>query len=115
MANAAATLLQLSATGTEGAAMDVTDEVKRVIAKNLKIPAQDLSDETKLQDLGAESLDFIEIVFELEEKFQIDLTITMGKPEAASKEQGKTELSDFATVGDICRAVKTIVDAKASK
>ena len=50
--------------------MDIAAEVRRVIAKVLKRPVQDLSNETKLQDLGAESLDFIEIVFEIEETFQ---------------------------------------------
>ena len=58
--------------------MDIAAEVRRVIAKVLKRPVQDLSNETKLQDLGAESLDFIEIVFEIEETFQIDLTVTIG-------------------------------------
>ena len=34
--------------------MDIAAEVRRVIAKVLKRPVQDLSNETKLQDLGAE-------------------------------------------------------------
>ena len=94
--------------------MDIAAEVRRVIAKVLKRPVQDLSNETKLQDLGAESIDFKEIVFEIEETFQIDLTVTIGNPQTAGKEQDNA-LSDFATVGDICRAVETVVAAKAPK
>ena len=50
--------------------------------------------------ISARSLDFIEIVFEIEETFQIDLTVTIGNPQTVGKEQDKA-LSDFATVGDI--------------
>src|SRR5712692_8161872 len=101
--------------GQRGLLMDVADEVKRIIAKALKHPIQQLSDETKLQDLGVESHDIIEIVFELEEKFQIDIVIKMGKPPAAGEAHDQLDLSDFVTVGDVCRAVKTILDAKTSK
>jgi acyl carrier protein len=94
--------------------MEVTDEVKAVIAKELKLPVEELGDERKLADLGAESLDVIEIVFQLEEKFNIDISVKMA-PDGATGGQAGGGMSDFATVGDICRAVKALVDAKASK
>jgi acyl carrier protein len=96
--------------------MEVADEVKAVIAKELKLPVAEMSDERKLTDLGAESLDVIEIVFQLEEKFNIDISVKMAPAGAeAARPQSETDLSAFATVGDICRAVKALVDAKASK
>jgi acyl carrier protein len=95
--------------------MDVADEVKAVIAKELKITADQLDDDRKLADLGAESLDIIEIVFQLEEKFNIDISVKMAPTGADARTQSETDLSAFATVGDICRAVKALVDAKASK
>jgi acyl carrier protein len=96
--------------------MEVADEVKAVIAKELKIPIEQLSDDRKLADLGAESLDVIEIVFELEEKFNIDITVKMTSTGAdAGRLEDPAELSVYGTVGDICCMVKALVDAKASK
>jgi acyl carrier protein len=99
--------------------MQVADDVKQVIAKELKLPVERLTDDTKLGDLGAESLDVIEIVFALEEKFNVDITVKMGPgPGAASADTSAspgTDLSGLTTVGDICRAVQVLVDAKASK
>jgi acyl carrier protein len=96
--------------------MVVADDVKVVIAKELKVPVEEMSDERKLADLGAESLDVIEIVFQLEEKFDIDISVKMdaGGAGAGSKQDG-VDMSDFTTVGDICRAVQKLVDAKTSK
>ena len=96
--------------------MDVADDVKQVVAKELKIPIESLTDDTKLEELGAESLDVIEIVFALEEKFDVDITVKVGpEPGAANPAEGGTDLSGFTTVGDICRAVQALVDAKARK
>ena len=95
--------------------MDIANEVKLVIAKALKLPAEQLSDDTNLQDLGR--VDLIEIIFELEEKFDIALTVKMGKDlgEGADQAPGQLKMENFATVGDVCRAVRAIVDAKASR
>ncbi|HJP68236.1 MAG TPA: phosphopantetheine-binding protein [Sphingomicrobium sp.] len=84
--------------------MDIAHDVKSVIAKALKIPIEHLADETKLEDLGAESIDVIEMVFELEEKFDITISLspTMARP-------------TFSTVGDVSRAVKKLVDAKVAQ
>jgi acyl carrier protein len=97
--------------------MDIANEVKLVIAKALKLPAEQLSDDTNLQDLGVESVDIIEIIFELEEKFDIALTVKMGNDlgEGSDRAPGQLKMEDFAAVGDVCRAVKAIVDAKASR
>jgi acyl carrier protein len=98
--------------------MDISEEVRLVIAKALKLPVEQLHDETRLQDIGAESIDTIEIMFELEEKFDIDLTVKVGKPGqpgAVGQSQGQLNLEDFATVGDVCRAVSAIVAAKKTR
>jgi acyl carrier protein len=96
------------------ALMEVADEVKNVIAKELKLPVEELTDDRLLADVGAESLDVIEIVFALEEKFNIDISLKMNQGSGAGK-QAESDLSNFATVGDICRSVKALVDAKAAK
>jgi acyl carrier protein len=86
--------------------MDIGHEVKIVISKSLKIPVEQLTDETKLEDLGAESLSVIEMVFDLEETFDISISID---PNAESRSE------NFGTIGDISRAVKDLVDAKAAR
>jgi len=96
--------------------MEVAGDIKQVIAKELKIPVERLGYDTKLGDLGAESLDVIEIVFALEEKFDIDISVKMGpEPAAGNAAAAANDLSAFTTVGDICRAVQALVDAKAAK
>jgi acyl carrier protein len=96
--------------------MEVAEDVKAVIANELKIPVEQLTDDRKLADLGAESLDVIEIVFELEEKFNIDISVKTTPARAgAGILRDQVELSALGTVGDICRMVKTLVDAKTLK
>ncbi len=84
--------------------MDVVHEVRLVVAKFLKISVEQLTNETKLEELGAESLDVIEMVFELEEKFDIAISLSP-----------KADGQSFSTVGDVSRAVKDLVDAKATQ
>ncbi len=101
----------------EVADMDTIDQVRQVIAKTLKVPAAELKDDTYLEDLGAESLDVIEIVYELEDKFGIVITFK-GDERAllveAEKDGVKSGEMEFRTVGEIAQVVKRLVDAKAS-
>ena len=53
--------------------MDVLDEVKQIIAKQARVPIDQLSADTRLETLGIESIDVIEIVFAIEEKFGVTL------------------------------------------
>ena len=81
---------------------DVAEEVIAVIAK--KIPGKGgepikLSD--KLADIGLESIDALEMVFDLEEKFSIQIPYN-----ANSSEQ------EFGTVGDVVSAIQRLVADK---
>jgi acyl carrier protein len=84
--------------------MDVADEVKGIIAKALKVPVDRLAPETQLTDLGAQSLDVVEIIFELEEKFDITIPVSEGGPEGL----------EYDTVGAVAQAVTRLLDAKHS-
>jgi acyl carrier protein len=92
--------------------MDVAEEVRLVIASSLQIPVAQLTAETRLEDLDAESLKIIEMVFDLEEKFDVSIKLD-GTGLAAGKTKGEA-VAAFATIGDVCRAVKELVEAKAS-
>jgi acyl carrier protein len=63
-------------------------------------PAIHLTD--KLEDLGLESLDAVEMIFELEEKF--DITIPYNANDSRM---------EFETVGDVVQAVQSLVNGKA--
>jgi acyl carrier protein len=92
----------------------VADEVKLVIVKELKISIGQLSDNAKLDELGADSVDLIEIIFALEEKYDIDISLKLGEAGSGTGEP-RTGLSAIATVGDVCRAVQGLVDAKTAQ
>ena len=53
---------------------DIFEKIKDCIAKALQINAGDIQVDSKLiADLGAESIDFLDIVFRLEKTFQIKI------------------------------------------
>ncbi len=50
------------------------DRVKEIIAKELEVDAKQLTPEAKfIEDLGADSLDIVELVMALEDEFGIDI------------------------------------------
>tara|TARA_B100000029_G_scaffold512224_1_gene608315 strand:+ start:833 stop:1066 length:234 start_codon:yes stop_codon:yes gene_type:complete len=54
--------------------MSVRDKIKELIAKNIKgIDVSTITDEHTLEDLGADSLDSVEIVLAIEQEFDIEI------------------------------------------
>lgn len=50
------------------------DRVKEIIAKELEVEQKQLSPEARfIEDLGADSLDIVELVMELEEEFGLEI------------------------------------------
>lgn len=90
--------------------MEIIDEVRQTIASVLKVPVDTLTPETRLSDIGAESLDVIEIIFQLEEKFGISIPFQANEAARAGSDAGPMP---FATIGEAAAAVKQLVDAKA--
>jgi acyl carrier protein len=90
--------------------MEIVDEVRQIIAKTLKIPVDELKPDSRLDDIGAESLDVIEIVFELEEKFGISIPFQANE----AGKTGEPSKLPFATIADVAKAVQQLVDAKAA-
>lgn len=99
--------------GCAGIALAVIDDVQAIIAKSLNIPVERLTPDLRLDDLGAEFLDVIEIVFGLEEKF--DITVPLKADDATrlstSGKSGNQEMP-FSTVGDVAAMVEKLVAAK---
>jgi acyl carrier protein len=101
----------------------IIDDVRSIIAQSLKLPVEKLTPETRLEELGAESLDVIEIVFALEEKFDIAIPLRADDAtrliksdaggEAKSVPSGAEDVP-FSTVGDVAEIVEKLVAAKTS-
>ena len=110
--------------------MAIIDDVRSIIAKSLNIPVEQLTPDKRLDELGAESLDVIEIVFALEEKYDIAIPLQgsdASRVSASGKSEGKSEdksegqdnsggsVLPFTTVGDVAEMVEKLIAAKASK
>lgn len=55
--------------------MSVESKVREIIAEQLGINEEDISSDSSLtDDLGADSLDVVELVMALEEEFEIDIS-----------------------------------------
>ncbi len=83
---------------------DVASDVIAIIAK--KVPgdkAGDIQLSDNLQELGLESIDALEMIFDLEEKFEIQIPYN-----------ANNAATDFSTVGDVTSAIQKLVDEKNS-
>jgi acyl carrier protein len=101
---------------TSEMSVDIFDEVKLTISQVLKIPAEQLIPDTRIGDLGADSLDVIEVVFALEQKFRIDIPLRAKEAsQLAASSAGSSDSGNLAlmTLAGIASVVKERVDAKA--
>ncbi len=58
----------------EGAVMALLEDVKEVVAEQLNVSNEEIKEDSKfVEDLGADSLDVVELVMALEEKFDIEI------------------------------------------
>jgi acyl carrier protein len=78
--------------------MSVLEQVKIIVAKQLDKDPSGLDETTDLQEAGFESLDVIEMIFNLEDEFKINIPFNANE----------TDTSQMQTVGDIVRLVETI-------
>ena len=81
---------------------DVTADVVAIIAKKFRARRRTIKLTDKLQDLGLESIDALEMIFDLEEKFGIQIPYN-----------ANSAATDFSTVGDVVNAIQELVDQKA--
>ena len=82
---------------------DVASDVIAIITKKKRVDKPNVERSDRLEDLGLESLDAVEMIFDLEEKFDIQI------PYNANTDSPRTE---FNTVGDVVNAIKNLVAKK---
>lgn len=76
--------------------MALLDEVKEVVVEQLNVNPDEIKEDSKfVEDLGADSLDVVELVMALEEKFDIEIP--------------DSDAEKIVTVGD---AIKYVEDHK---
>lgn len=77
------------------------NDVFEIIAKQAKVEPSSLSAGTALTDLNLESIDIVELVFAIEEKFDIQVPYSPSDQDSAG--------ISFNTAGEIAEAVKKLV------
>jgi Acyl carrier protein len=80
---------------------DVAADVIAIIAKKVRVEHPKIEMTDRLEDLGLESLDAVEMIFDLEEKFDIQIPYNANNPR-----------TEFDTVGEVIRAIQKLVDKK---
>ena len=68
------------------------DKIKEIIAEQLGVDEDGLSTDSSIEDLGADSLDLVEIIMALEEEFDTDIS--------------DDDVEKIKTVGDIVNYIK---------
>ena len=81
------------------------DEIIEIIAKQMSLEPDQVTPESTMESLSIESLDLVEIIFAIEEKFDIAVPYNANDPSATG--------TDMDTVGDVIEAVGKLVEEKA--
>jgi acyl carrier protein len=82
---------------------DIAQDVIAIIQKKIRVDRTDVATTDRLQDLGLESLDALELVFDIEEKFNIEIPVNANE----------ANIGGFETVADVVREVEKLVAKKA--
>lgn len=84
----------------------VESDVLDIIAKQANIDRAKLTRDANMADLNIQSLDVVEVIFALEEKF--DITV----PYNANDPSGQAAGVAFKTIGDVVEAVGKLIDER---
>jgi acyl carrier protein len=83
---------------------DIADRVVRIIAEQALVDPAEIRLDTTLDDLGLDSLALIEVVFGIEEEFDVSVPFNANEREISE--------FDISTVGHIIAGVKKLIVAK---
>lgn len=81
---------------------DIQNQIFDIIADKGHVDRDKITPEATMADLGVESLDIVEIVFALEDKFNIEIPYNANQQDAAG----------FSTVADVVDAVNGLIEKK---
>lgn len=83
---------------------DVLDEIRHIISKHSSLGVEALTPETRLDEIDVQSIDLVEIMFEVEERFNIEVPYNTN---AESR-------LEFTTIGQIAEGVSSILAKSAA-
>ena len=84
---------------------EIMGKVKKIIAEQLGVDEGEITNESHfIDDLGADSLDIVELIMELEEEFDISIPFNANEPEKSD--------FDISSMGTIIAAVERLVAEK---
>lgn len=76
---------------------DIFGRMQEIIAEQFGVDEDSITENTSFEDLGADSVDLVELVMAMEDEFKIG-------------EVGEDELSDLSTVGDCVNFLSAKLD-----
>lgn len=79
-------------------------DIVEIVAKQAKVDPAGLKRETRLADLDLQSIDIIELIFAIEEKFDIEVPYAPSDLNSAG--------ISFDTIGDVIDAVERLTSGK---
>ena len=77
----------------------VESDIFEIIAEKAAVEREEVVNDAKLEDLEIESLDIVEIVFAIEEKFDVHVPFN-----------ANDQRLPFETVSDVVRAVQALIE-----
>ena len=83
---------------------DVSKRVAQIIAEQAMLDPEAIKPDTTLDDLGLDSLALVEVVFGIEEAFDISVPFNANEPKASD--------FDISKVSHIVAGVKSLIAAK---
>jgi acyl carrier protein len=81
----------------------VAEGVREIIRAKTKSRESEVNDSDWLDELGIESLEAVEMIFELEDRFNVEIPVNANNSEAV-----------FKTVADVIHLVEELVTSKRS-
>ena len=91
---------------------DTFEIVAAVIADTSEIPREEITPEAHaIDDLGIDSLDFLDIVFALDKKFGIKIPLEAWTEEV---NEGRASVDDYFTLKNLCARIDELVAAKSA-
>jgi acyl carrier protein len=82
----------------------IESDVLDIISKQAKVERATLSRRTSLAELNIQSLDLVEIIFALEDKFDLEVPYNANDPKSAGV--------SFANVGDVIDGIAKLIAAR---
>ena len=81
---------------------DVAPRVIEIIKRKMRVERDHITMDDKLRELGLESLDALELVFDIEEKFNVNIPVNAND----------ANIGGFESVADVVREVEKLIAKK---